>query len=155
MNFWQTRCWGASPKDGLALMWHIPSKLYSAQSRQAVPKNGNIHDCVKPRKVFSQLSFVYLLFSFNIFLITYFRVVLSFEPPLGHSTMWNLQKSLWCVWRKMTCKYTDTSVKKRIMDVAVSKEVHADRFHGHDRTHYYWFAFKMCNCRLYFKLPTP
>ena len=31
---------------------------------------------------FSQLSFMYVLFSFNIFLITHFRVVLSFHPHL-------------------------------------------------------------------------
>ena len=35
---------------------------------------------------FSQLSFIYVLFSFNIFLIPHFRVVLSFEPPLDHNT---------------------------------------------------------------------
>ena len=40
---------------------------------------------VKPWRGFSQLSFVYVLFSFNIFLITYFWVVLSFQPPLDHN----------------------------------------------------------------------
>ena len=39
---------------------------------------------VKLRRSFSQLSFVYVLFAFNIFLITYFCVVSSFEPPLDH-----------------------------------------------------------------------
>ena len=56
----------------------------SEQSRQAVTKNGNIHDC-KPRRGFFQLSFMYILFSFNIFLTTHFRDVLSFEPPLDHT----------------------------------------------------------------------
>ena len=77
-------CWGVSPTDGLVLMWHIPAKLSSEQSQQAVTENGNIHDCVKLRRGFSQLSFMYVLFSFNIFLITHFWVVLSFEPPLDH-----------------------------------------------------------------------
>ena len=40
---------------------------------------------VKLRRGLSQLSFVNVLFSFNIFLITYFYVVLSFEPPLDHN----------------------------------------------------------------------
>ena len=54
---------------------------------RAVTKNGcNVHDCVKLRRSFSQLSFLYLLFSFYIFLITHFRVVLSFQPPLDHNT---------------------------------------------------------------------
>ena len=39
---------------------------------------------VKLRRGFSQLPFVYVLFAFNIFLITYFCVVSSFEPPLDH-----------------------------------------------------------------------
>ena len=77
---------GCLPTDGLALMWHIPATLSSAQSRQAVIKNGcNVHDCVKLRRGFSQLSFMYVLFSFNIFLITHFRAVLSFETPLEHN----------------------------------------------------------------------
>ena len=80
-------CWGVSPTDGLTLMWHIPAKLSSAQSLQAITKNGNIHDCVKLRRDFSQLPFMHVLFSFNIFLITHFRVVLSFEPPLNHNKM--------------------------------------------------------------------
>ena len=42
---------------------------------------------VKLRWGFSQLVFVYVLFSFNIFLITYSCVMSSFEPPLGHSTI--------------------------------------------------------------------
>ena len=37
---------------------------------------------VKLRRGFSQLSFEYVLFAFNIFLIAYFCVVSSFEPPL-------------------------------------------------------------------------
>ena len=79
---------GVSPKDGLALMWHIPAKLSSAQSRRAVAKYAcNIHDCFKPRRSFFQLSFLYILFSFNIFLITHFRVVLSFQSPFDHNTI--------------------------------------------------------------------
>ena len=70
-------------------MWHIPAKLSSVQSRQAVTKNGcNVHDCVKVRRGFSQLSFMYVLFSFNIFFITHFWVMLSFQPPLDHNTEW-------------------------------------------------------------------
>ena len=41
---------------------------------------------VKLRRGFSQLSFVYVLFALNIFLITYFCVVSSFEPPLDRKT---------------------------------------------------------------------
>ena len=41
---------------------------------------------LKLRRGFSQLSFVYVLFAFNIFLITYFCVMSSFEPPLDHNT---------------------------------------------------------------------
>ena len=37
------------------------------------------------RRGVSQLSFLNVLFSFNIFLITHFRVVLSFEPFLDHN----------------------------------------------------------------------
>ena len=40
---------------------------------------------LKLRRGLSQLSFVYVLFAFNIFLITYFWVVSSFEPPLDHN----------------------------------------------------------------------
>ena len=47
-------------------------------------KSGNI---VKLKRGFSELSFVYVVFSFNIFLITYFCVVSSFEPPLDHNTI--------------------------------------------------------------------
>ena len=83
----QSICWGVSPTDGLAIMWHIPAKLSSAQSRRAVNKNGNIHDYVKLRRGSSQLSFMYVLFYFNIFLITRFRVVVSFEAPLDHNTI--------------------------------------------------------------------
>ena len=53
---------------------------------EAVTKNGNIRECVKLRRGFSLLSFIHVLFSFNIFLITHFRVMLSFEPPLDHNT---------------------------------------------------------------------
>ena len=45
------------------------------------------HDFVKLGRGFSQLSFMYVLFSFNIFFITHFRVVLSFRPPLDHNTL--------------------------------------------------------------------
>ena len=41
---------------------------------------------VKLRKSFSHLSFVCVLFSFNVFLITYFCAVSSFEPPLHHNS---------------------------------------------------------------------
>ena len=37
--------------------------------------------------VFSQLSFTHVLFSFKIFHITLFRVVLSFEPPHDHNNL--------------------------------------------------------------------
>ena len=41
---------------------------------------------VKLRRGFSQLSFVCILFPLNIFLIIYFCVVSSFEPPLDHNS---------------------------------------------------------------------
>ena len=79
-------CWGVSPTDGLALRWDIPDKLSSVLSRRAVTMNGcNVHDCVNLRRGFSQLSFMYVLFSFSISFITHFRVVLSFQPPLEHN----------------------------------------------------------------------
>ena len=31
--FDQTLCWGVSPIDGVSLVWHIPAKLSSAESR--------------------------------------------------------------------------------------------------------------------------
>ena len=81
-------CWGDSPTDELALMWPIPAKLSSVQSRRSRHQERiNVHDCVKLRRGFFQLSFLYVLFSFNIFFITYFRVVLSFQPPLDHNNM--------------------------------------------------------------------
>ena len=76
-----TMCWAVSPTVRLAIMWHILTKLSSAQYWWAVTKNGNIPDCVKLRRGFSQLSFMYVLFPFSIFLITHFWVVLSFNPP--------------------------------------------------------------------------
>ena len=97
----QKKCWGVSPTDGLAFMWHIPAKLSSAQSRRAVTKNGcNVHDCVKLRRGFSQLSFMHVLFSFNIFLITHFRVVLSFQPPIDHNNSFFIEmflKKVFCI----------------------------------------------------------
>ena len=94
-------CWGVSLTDGLALMWHMLAKLSSAQSRGAISKNGcNDHDRVKLRRGFSQLSFMYVLFSFRIFLITHFRVVLSFQPPLDHNTYtvqcFDIRRLWWC-----------------------------------------------------------
>ena len=52
------------------------------QTRRAGTNNGNIHDYVKLRRSFSQLSFMYVLFSFNVFFNTHFRVMLSFERHL-------------------------------------------------------------------------
>ena len=66
---------------------------------RAVTKIGcNVHDCVKLKRDFPQLSFIYVLFSFNIFLITHFRVVLSFQPPLDHIILTTkyFQDSLFC-----------------------------------------------------------
>ena len=84
---------GVSPIDILILMWHIPTELslHSLSQSQSRSRSSFIELLprvvifliVKLRRVFSQLSFVYVLFSFNIFLITYFRVMLSFEPPLN------------------------------------------------------------------------
>ena len=57
----------------------------------------NIQDCVKLRRGFSHLSFMYLLFSSNIFLITHFRVVLSFHtPPLDHNNFKQLSLAQIC-----------------------------------------------------------
>ena len=49
---------GVSPTDGLALIWHIPAKVSSVESRRAITKNGNIHDCINLGSVSSQLSFM-------------------------------------------------------------------------------------------------
>ena len=61
---------------------------------RAVTKNGsNVHDCAKLRRGFSLLLFMYVKLSFNIFLISHFRVVLSFQPPLDYDN-----------WRTMDSK---------------------------------------------------
>ena len=78
-------------------MWHIPTELSSAQTQSRSQSQTQSRFCLYeplPRAViflivklgrgFSQLSFVYILFAFKIFLITYFCVVSSFEPPLDH-----------------------------------------------------------------------
>ena len=81
---------GVSPIDGLVLMWHIPTELSSVQSRfsltlsESLPR-AVIFLIVKLRRGLSLLSFVCVLFAFNIFLITYFCVVSSFEPHLDHN----------------------------------------------------------------------
>ena len=62
------------------------SSLLSSLGETSPRTDANIHDCVKLRKGFSQLLFMYVLFSFNIFLITHFQVVLSFELPFDHNT---------------------------------------------------------------------
>ena len=46
---------------------------------------------------FTQLSFMYVLFSFNLFLITHFRVVLSFQPPLDHNTLHFVLNQISCL----------------------------------------------------------
>ena len=85
-------CVGVSPIDGLVLMWNIPTELSSAQSQsrfclsESLPR-AIIFLIVKLRRGFSQLSFVYVLFALNIFLITYFCIVSSYEPPLHHNTL--------------------------------------------------------------------
>ena len=92
-SFSNTSCLtvGMSPIDGLVLMWHIPTEPSSVQSQsrfclsESLP-SAVIFLIVKPWRGFSQLSFVYVLFAFNIFLIRCFCVVSSFEPPLDHNT---------------------------------------------------------------------
>ena len=60
--------------------------LFLSQSSLSEPlPRAVIFLIVKLRRGFSLLSFVYVLFAFNIFLITYFCVVSSFEPPLDHN----------------------------------------------------------------------
>ena len=55
---------GCLPSRWIPLMWEIQAKLSSAQSRRAVTMNRcNVHDCIKLRGGFSQLSFMYVLFS--------------------------------------------------------------------------------------------
>ena len=89
-----------SPIDGLVLMWHIPMELSSAQSQSQLQSQTQSWFClsellpcavifliVKLRRGFSQLSVVYVRFAINIFLITYFCDVSSFEPPLDNNTM--------------------------------------------------------------------
>ena len=87
---------GVSPIDGLVLMWRIPTELSSAQTQSRTQSRFCLSEplpgaviflIVKLMRVFSLLSFVYILFAFNIFLITYFCVVSSFEPPLDHNTI--------------------------------------------------------------------
>ena len=90
---------GVSPINGLVLMWHIPTELSSARSQSQTQSRTQTRFClceslaravifliVKLVRGFSQLSLVNVLFAFNIFLIAYFCVVSSFEPPLDHNT---------------------------------------------------------------------
>ena len=75
----------------------------SAQSRRAVTKNRcNVHDCIKLGRGFSQLSFMYVLFSFNICFYLSFpsRVIISPPPPVDHNrTFGNSDRyAVWTVW---------------------------------------------------------
>ena len=82
-------CVGVSPlqMDSPSCDTYQLSSIQRSLGR-AVTKNGcNVHDCIKLRRGFSMLSFIYVLFSFNIFLIPHFRVVFSFQPPLDHNTV--------------------------------------------------------------------
>ena len=63
--------------------------LVSVQSQSSLSEplpRAAIFLIVKLRRGFSHVSFVYVLFPFSIFLITYFCVVSSFEPPLDHNS---------------------------------------------------------------------
>ena len=87
-------CVGMFPIDGLILMWHIPTELSSVQSRtqskfclSKLLARVVILLIVKLGRGFSQLLFVNVLFAFNIFLITYFCVRSSIEPPLDHNML--------------------------------------------------------------------
>ena len=46
------------------------------------------------------------------------------------------------------------SCKEKILGTVDSKEGHAESVLGYERTHYYWFPWKMCNCKQCFLLPT-
>ena len=48
---------------------HVTYTFFSEQSRRAVTKNGNIHDCVKLSRGFSQLLLMYVLF-FSIYFLS-------------------------------------------------------------------------------------
>ena len=47
-----------------------------------------------------------------------------------------------------------TPVKKKVPGAVVCKKGHADSVMRHERTHYYWFLWKSCNCKQCFLLPT-
>ena len=80
------KCWGV-PYRWTRPLWHIPTELSSAQSQSQTQSRTQSRFCLSeslPRAViflvklgsgFSRLSLVYVLFAFNIFLITYFCVV--------------------------------------------------------------------------------
>ena len=75
---------GFSLTDEPPTMWHIPAKVSSAQSQWAVNKN-RCNSCVKLRRGFSQLSFMYVLLSVNIFLSLISESCYHFQPPLSHN----------------------------------------------------------------------
>ena len=65
---------------------------------------------------FSQLSFINVLFPFNIFIITHFRVVLSFEPPLDHNRYLchvHISVSVWNIPMIRMCEIDIGNLKKR------------------------------------------
>ena len=65
--------------------WTVSVQSQSQRSLSELLRRVVIFLIVKLRRGFSLLSFVFVLFAFNIFLITYFCVMSSFEPPLDHN----------------------------------------------------------------------
>ena len=122
MDLALNNCWGISYRwirPHVTYTDYAPFCAISAQSRCSLSE-------LSPRTVifmivlswvgggFSQLSFMDVLFSFNIFLITHFRVVLSFQLPFDNNN--NLQ---WLI-----CHKTQQDETKPIECVRTDKTIH-------------------------------
>ena len=52
-------------------------------------------------------------------------------------------------------KNIDSRLEKKILGATISKEGSSVSLIGNERSHYYWFSWKRCNCKMWFLLPTP
>ena len=114
-----------------------PRSLSQSRSSLSLPlPRSVIFLIVKQRRGFSQLSFVYVLFSFNIVLIAYFRVVLSIEPLLDHNI--KLSSMVATICRNQfhfneTCTNKNQSICKWLK-LEVSGEIGSSFFHCSNQT---------------------
>ena len=81
----------------------VVSVLFQSSLSELLPRA--VTFLIKLRTGFSQLSFVYVLFAFNIFLITNFCVVSSFEPPLDHNIYVTVKLSAFIKWKIFNLRF--------------------------------------------------